>query len=70
MAEKYVQGMRSGGEGGRANKILIMDDASLESRIGTAEIANQCCCLPKGTRQAEGMKEEGRREGDTKLAIN
>lgn len=51
---------------GRANKILIMDDASLESRIGTAEIANQCCWLPKGTRQAEAR----RRGGDTKLAIN
>lgn len=38
-----------------------MDDASLESRVGTAEIANQCSCLPKGTRQAaeEGKRKQG-----------
>lgn len=62
------------GRGGRANKILIMDGASLESRVGTAEIANQCSCLPKGTARREqgGSREEqgDRALGNTKLAIN
>lgn len=65
------------GRGGRANKILIMDGASLESRVGTAEIANQCSCLPKGTARREqggagrSREEQGDRAlGNTKLAIN